>query len=73
MDYWLTHDAVKLAGILNMGGTARWCTSGGLDLWREDAGYVGFSRALIVRLRAADLLPPGLPAAPQQSPMEINR
>ena len=30
VDYWLTHDAVKLAGILNMGGTARWCPTGGL-------------------------------------------
>lgn len=60
-DYWLTHDAVKLDGILNMGGTARWCPSGGLDMWREDGRYVGFSPALMVRLSAAGLLAESLP------------
>ena len=73
VDYWLTHDAVKLAGILNTGGTARWCPSGGLDMWREDDRYVGFSPPLIARLRAADLLPPGLPAAPGQHTKETTQ
>ena len=57
VDYWLTHDAVKQAGILNMGGTARWCPTGGLDMWREDGSYRGFSPSLVRRLREAGLLP----------------
>ena len=57
VDYWLTHDAVKLAGILNTGGTYRWCPSGGLDLWRECGLYVGFGPLKIAALRAAGLLP----------------
>ena len=59
-DYWLTHDAVKLAGILNMGGAYRWCRDGSLDMWRADGGYVGFSPGKIAALRAAGLLPEGL-------------
>lgn len=57
VDYRLTHDAVKLAGILNMGGTYRWCPTGGLDMWREDGRYVGFGPHKIAALRAAGLLP----------------
>ena len=57
VDYWLTHDAVKLAGILNTGGTYRWCPSGGLDLWRECGLYVGFGPLRIAVLRAVGLLP----------------
>ena len=60
MDYWLTHDAVTLAGILSMGGTYRWCPSGGLDMWREDGRYVGFGPQRVAALRAAGLLPDGL-------------
>jgi hypothetical protein len=58
--YWLTHDAVTLAGILNMGGTYRWCPSGDLDMWREDGRYVGFGPHKITALRAAGLLPQAL-------------
>jgi hypothetical protein len=57
VDWCLTHDAVKLAGILNMGGTARWCPSGGLDMWREDGRYVGFGPRPIAAMREAGLLP----------------
>lgn len=57
VDFWLTHDAVKLAGILNMGGSYRWCPTGGLDMWREDGRYVGFGRHKIEALRVAGLLP----------------
>lgn len=55
-DYWLTCDAVALAGILNMGGTARFCPNGGLDLWDAAGLYRGFSPDLVRRLRAAGLL-----------------
>lgn len=62
VDYWLTHDAVNLAGILNRGGTYRWCRDGSLDMWRENGLYVGFSPGKIAALRAAGLLPEGLVA-----------
>lgn len=57
VDHWLTHDAVKLAGILNLGGSYRWCPSGGLDMWREDGRYLGVGPGKIAALRAAGLLP----------------
>lgn len=57
VDYWLTHDAVTLAGILNMGGSYRWCPTGGLDMWRDDGRYVGLGPHTIAALRAAGLLP----------------
>lgn len=57
VDFWLTHDAVTLAGILNMGGSYRWCPTGGLDMWRADGRYVGFGPHKIAALRAAGLLP----------------
>lgn len=60
VDYWLTHDAVRLAGILNLGGTARVCPNGGLDVWREDGRYLGISADLAGRLRLARLLPESL-------------
>jgi hypothetical protein len=60
VDYWLTLDAVTLAGILNMGGSYRWCPTGGLDMWREDGRFVGFGPHKIAALRAAGLLPGGL-------------
>lgn len=60
VDYWLTHDAAKRAVILNGGGTYRWCPTGGLDVWREDDRYVGFSRHKTEALRAAGLLPEAL-------------
>ena len=64
VDYWLTHDAVKLAGILNMGGTARWCPTGGLDLWCANGRYVGFGLHKVAALRAAGLLPASVPDRP---------
>jgi len=64
VDYWLTHDAVKLAGILNMGGTARWCPTGGLDMWRADGRYLGFGPHKVAALRAAGLLPASVPDRP---------
>lgn len=60
VDDWLTRDAVTLAGILNTGGTARFCPNGGLDVWRPDGRYLGFSPDLVRRLRAAGLLHPSL-------------
>ena len=60
VDYWLTYDAVKLAGIRKMGGAYRWRRSGGFDMWREDGRYAGFGRCKIAALRAAGLLPEGL-------------
>ena len=57
---WLTHDAVKLAGILDMGGSYRWCRDGSLDMWRGNGLYVGFGPGKIAALRAAGLLPEGL-------------
>ena len=59
VDYWLTRDAVTLAGILNTGGSYRWCPTGGLDMWREDGRYVGFGADKVAALRAAGLLPEG--------------
>lgn len=59
-NYWLTHDAAALAGILNMGGTARFCPNGGLDVWQADGRYVGFSPDLVRRLAEAELLPASL-------------
>lgn len=61
VDYWLTRDAVTLAGIMNMGGSYRWCPIGGLDMWREDGRFVGFGPHKIAALRAAGLLPDCLP------------
>ena len=60
VDYWLTHDAVKLAGILNMGGTYRWCPTGGLDVWDAAGLYRGFSPGIVRRLRESGLLPAGV-------------
>lgn len=60
VDYWLTHDAVTLAGILNTGGSYRWSPTGDLDMWRDDGRYVGFGRHKIEALRLAELLPEGL-------------
>lgn len=59
-DYWLTASAVRIAHVLNEGGEARWCPSGGLDLRRADGRYLGFSRDEVERLRAAGLLHPHL-------------
>lgn len=58
VDYWLTRDAVTLAGLLNTGGTARLCPNGGIDAWDAAGRYRGFAPDLVRRLRAAGLLPP---------------
>ena len=57
VDFWLTKDAAEISGIVNTGGTARFCSNGGLDLWREDGLYRGFSPDLVRRSREAGLLP----------------
>lgn len=59
-DHWLTCHAVKLAGLLNMGGTARICPNDGIDAWDATGLYRGFAPDLVRRLRAAGLLPKGL-------------
>ena len=60
VEHWLANDAVKLAGIMNTGGTVRWCPGGGLDMWRADGRYLGFGPHKLAALRAAGLLPEGL-------------
>lgn len=60
VDLWLNRQALTLAGILNMGGTARPSPDGGLDVWRADGRYLGISPALAREMRAAGLLHPTL-------------
>ena len=60
VDYWLTKHATRLAGVLNMGGTYRWCSDGSLDMRRADGDAVVFGPHTIAALRVAGLLPDGL-------------
>lgn len=57
VDYWLTRAAVTLAGLINTGGEAGFCLSGGIDAWDARGRYRGFSPNVVARMREAGLLP----------------
>ncbi|WP_424139089.1 hypothetical protein [Roseomonas chloroacetimidivorans] len=54
---YLEQDARRVAEILEAGGRAEWCLSGGLDLTRRNGGTLMLSPAQARRLLAAGMLP----------------